>query len=127
MLDRYSQTTCVISAAQGAHTATVTGGSVDTAGYDSATVYLLPGVITDGTHLPKVQESVDNSTWTDVAATDLMGTPFSNLASNVNQKMGYVGIKRYLRIVSTVAGATTGGIYAGIIILGMSKKLPQVA
>lgn len=127
MIDRYSQTTCVLSVAQGAHTATATGGSVDTAGYDAATIYLLPGVITDGTHTPKVQESTDNSTWTDVAATDLMGNALANLASNVNQKVGYVGIKRYLRIVTTVGGATTGGIYVGLIILSMSKKLPQVA
>ena len=129
MIDGQSNITLAPSVGQGAHTATVNGTSVDTAGYDSATAYVLPGTWTDGSHTPKLQDSPDNATWTDVAAAQLIGafTAISSAPTAVNQKVGYVGSNRYLRAVSTVAGATTGAVYAIPIILGRGRKLPQSA
>lgn len=111
------------SLAPAARTATVNGTGVDLANRDAATVVFQVGTITDGTHTPKVQESADNSSFTDVAAADLVGT-LAALASNVNQKVGYIGTKQYIRAVSTVAGASTGGVYGAIVIRGASKKKP---
>lgn len=102
-----------------ARTATANGSGVDLRGYDAALVMMVVGTITDGTHTPKLQESSDNSTFTDVAASDLVGS-FSNLASNTPQRVGYIGSKRYVRVVVTVSGATTGGVYGAVIVRGMA-------
>jgi len=129
MIDGASQITLAPSVGQGAHTATVNGASVDTAGYDSATAYVYPGTWTDGAHTPKLQDSPDNATWTDVAAAQLIGafSAITSAGTAVNQKVGYVGANRYLRAVVTVAGATTGAVYTVPIILGRGRKLPQAA
>ena len=111
------------SLAPAARIATANGSGVDLASFASATVAFSVGTITDGTHTPKVQESDDNSTFTDVAAADLIGT-LAALASNVNQRVGYRGTKRYIRAVTTIAGATTGGVYAGVVIRGDARKQP---
>lgn len=113
----------VNSLAPAARTATANGTGVDLANFASANVVFSVGTITDGTHTPSVQESDDNSTFTAVAAADLIGT-LANLASNTNQRVGYRGTKRYVRAVSTVAGATTGGVYAGVVVRGDARKQP---
>jgi len=111
------------SLAPAARTATGTGTGVDLQGYNGAVVFFHVGTITDGTHTPKLQESADNSTFTDVAAADLEGT-LAALATSVNQEAGYKGTKRYVRAVSTVSGATTGGVYAASIVRGHAVKQP---
>ncbi len=111
------------SLAPQARTATANGASVDLGGYLSAMVVLLVGVITDGTHTPKLQESDDNSSFADVAAADLEGT-FANLASSTQQIVGYKGKKRFVRPVVTVAGATTGGIYGAAMLRGGAQQEP---
>ncbi|MEZ5101171.1 MAG: hypothetical protein R3C15_15495 [Thermoleophilia bacterium] len=107
----------VQSLAAAARTATANGSSADLATYESAAVILNVGTITDGTHTPKLQESDDNSAWSDVAAADLQGA-FAALASTTQQEVGYIGRKRYVRVVVTVAGATTGGVYGATIVRG---------
>lgn len=111
------------SLAPAARTASANGSGVDLANFASATVAFVVGTITDGTHTPSVEESDDDSTFTAVAAADLIGT-LAALASNTNQRVGYRGSKRYLRAVSTVAGATTGGVYAAVVIRGDGRKQP---
>ncbi len=106
-----------------ARTATANGTGVDLTGFASAEIAFVVGTITDGTHTPSVQESDDNSTYTNVAAADLIGT-LAALATGVNQRVGYRGIKRYVRAVSTVAGATTGGVYAAVVVRGDARKQP---
>ena len=96
---------------------------MDLQGFDGGVVVFAVGTITDGTHTPKVQESDDDSTYTDVAAADLEGT-LAALASDVNQRVGYKGNKRYIRDVSTVGGASTGGVYAGVVVRGLPHRAP---
>jgi hypothetical protein len=105
----------VASLAPQARTATANGASCDMAGFRSALVVVDVGTITDGAHTPKLQESDDNSTWSDVAAGDLEGT-FANLATATNQIVGYKGRKRFIRAVMTVAGAATGGVYGVVLV-----------
>lgn len=105
-----------------AYTATTNGAGVDVSNYGEVEILIAPGTRTDGTHTPKVQESPDNSTWADVAAADLVGTALAAIASNTVQRVGYIGSKRYLRVVTTVAGATTGAIYGGVIARGGARK-----
>lgn len=109
--------------APASHTATLNGTGVDLSNFDSNMVVFQVGTIADGTHTPKIQESDDNSTFTDVAAEDLIGT-LSDLASNTNQRIGYVGIKRYVRAVVTVSGATSGGVYGATVVRGHARKKP---
>ena len=106
-----------------ARTASANGTGVDLQNNDGAVCYFNVGTITDGTHTPKLQDSPDNSTFTDVVAAQLQGT-FANLASNTNQEIGYVGVQRYVRAVITVSGATTGGVYAATIVRGAGRKQP---
>lgn len=123
MKDLKSKIDAVTSIAPAAITTTVTGAGVNILGYESALVLITPGTITDGTHTPKLQESDDDSTYTDVAAADLHGA-FAAISSDTPQKVGYKGIKRYLRVVSTVAGASTGGVYSAHIVRGNAHLQP---
>lgn len=107
----------------GNRNASVNGTGSDLKGFEGAVAVFQPGTITDGTHTPKVQESDDNSSFTDVAAADQLGT-LAALAANTVQRVGYIGSKRYIRAVVTVAGATTGGQYSAAIIKGVSASRP---
>lgn len=123
MLDLKNRIEQKNSLAPAARTATANGTGVDLANREGAVVAFHSGTITDGTHTPKVQESDDNSTFSDVGAADQIGT-LANIASNAIQEVGYIGTKRYIRAVVTVSGATTGGVYSAVAILGGAKKQP---
>lgn len=113
----------VNSIAPAAHAASVNGAGVDIKGFDGVVVSFVVGAITDGAHTPTVEESDDNATFTAVAAADLEGA-LAALVANTNQRVGYKGGKRYLRAVSTVAGATAGGVYAATVIRGIAHMRP---
>lgn len=113
------------SLAPATRTTTANGTGIDLAGYDRAAVVFTVGTITDGTHTVKVQESDDNSTFTDVAAANLSGS-VGALSSNTNLELGYLGTKRYIRAVTTITGSpSTGGAYAAVVIRAGAKTLPQ--
>jgi len=108
---------------------TQTSAAIDLAGYNGAVVMLSAGLVTDGTFTPKIQES-DTTTsgdFTDVVAADQLGTFVaidSTHASNV-QTVGYLGVKRYIRVVATVSGSpATGGAIAATVIRGYARDLP---
>lgn len=121
--DIHNQLGFATSLGPAARTATANGTGVDLSGYRAAAVFFHVGTITDGTHTPKIQESDDNSSFTDVAAADQSGT-LAALASNVNQEVAYLGTKRYIRAVSTVSGATTGGVYTALVVRGAPLTTP---
>jgi major membrane immunogen (membrane-anchored lipoprotein) len=123
MKDLQSKIGVVISIIAAAITATANGAGIDLQGFNSCAFLFSAGAITDGTHTPKLQESDDNSAWTDVAAADQVGT-LAAITSNSQQKVGYKGNKRYVRAVVTVAGATTGGIYSAIALRGDADISP---
>ncbi len=112
------------SLAPAARTATANGTGVDVSGFDSVMVSYVVGAITDGTHTPKIQDSDDNSTYADVAAGDLIGS-LSVLAANTNQRVGYRGLKKWVRAVTTITGGpATGGVYAAAVIVQNPRKGP---
>lgn len=119
MLTSIRARTSVVSAVApaGNRTTSVNGSSVDTNGYGHVTFVLHPAAITDGTFTPKLQDSPDASTWTDVDATYQDGT-FAVLASNTLQRVAYIGAQRYVRLVVTASGSpSTGGIYSACAVL----------
>lgn len=110
---------------QAARTTSANGTGVDLSGFRAAAVFFMVGAITDGTHTPKLQESDDNSSFSDVAAADQDGT-LAALTANTNQKVSYKGRKRYIRAVVTVTGSpSTGGFYTATVIRGGARSLPQ--
>lgn len=123
MRDLKSRMGAAASVAPAARTATVNGTGVDLANTDAALVIIQAGTITDGTHTPKLQESADNAAWNDVAATDQIGA-LAAITANSVQRASYIGTKRYLRVVVTVAGATTGGLYSAVVLTGGVRVLP---
>lgn len=117
-----------------ASTATRNGADVDLSGFEAVVFNLLSGTITDGTHTPKLQEADDNGsgapgTYADVAAASLIGS-FSAITTGAGnggsavQEVGYIGGKRWVRIVMTVSGATTGGVYGATAVYGKARNLP---
>lgn len=121
--DLKSNIDIVASLAPAARTATASGTGVDLRGYESAVVTFVPGTVTDGVHTPSVEESDDDSAFSAVAANDLLGS-LAALASNVIQRVGYRGGKRYIRANITVTGATTGAVDAALVIRGNAVQLP---
>jgi hypothetical protein len=108
-------------------TATVTGSSVDLRGYNSAMVCAYFGVITDGTWTASVEESDNDSTFTAVAAGDLIGS-FTTAGSSTDetiQKVGYRGDARYIRVVVTeTTASSTGAEFAAFVVKGHPNQAP---
>lgn len=105
-----------------AYTTAQTGAGVDLSGYGSAMAILSSGALTDGTHTPKLQESNDDSTYTDVGTDDLEGT-FAALSANSVARVGYKGAMRYIRVYVTSSGST-GCIYGASIARGNPAVRP---
>ena len=113
-----------------ATTASQNGTGIDLANLDGAAVFFVFGAWTDGTHTPKLQESDDNSSFSDVAATDQIGTltaVSSTAGQNKNQKAVYIGKKRYIRPVITCSGTTTGCVEGAYVVTAHQRKLPAGA
>lgn len=101
-----------------ARTAAATGSAIDryqNGGYNGLCLEINPGTWTDGTHNFIIEESADNSTWTTVAAADLLGassfTSITSSGSAVIQRIDYIGRLRYVRVRTTTSGTTTGAVY----------------
>jgi len=97
--------------------ATATDTGVDLQGFNSALVIVATGAIAaSGDFTTKLQESdVEGSGYTDVAATDLLGSFPASLEASSVAKVGYVGAKRYIRTVTTKNSGTS--IAAAIVIV----------
>lgn len=134
-----------------AWTSTFNSPGVDLANYNGATMYILAGTWTDGTHTITLQESSDNSSFADVAAADLVSwqatsttsatplkatdasslptgniqpTAITSAATMINWRVGYIGAKRYIRAKATLSGITSGATYDIVIQAGHARVLP---
>jgi hypothetical protein len=102
---------------------------VDLRGYDAAMIVVAFGAYTDGTHTPSVQHSADNSSYTAVSASELDGalSPVSSAGgANSVQSVGYLGSQRYVRVVMTVSGASSGALSTAQVIAGEPRCAPTV-
>lgn len=123
MYDLRNNIDAVTSAVPVVRNATVNGTGVDLGDFNAAVVIFQAGAITDGTHVPSVQESVDNSVWTNTAAADLEGA-LANITTNSIQRIGYKGTRRFIRAVVTVTPGATGGVYGAIVLRSAGRHLP---
>lgn len=103
--------------------ATTTGAGVDLLGANSAALIISTGAIVgSAVMVPKLQDSDDNSTFTDVAAADLVGSLPAQLAAASIVKVGYIGTKRYVRAVLTLSSGTSIAASATVIKGGLNKR-----
>ncbi len=109
---------------------TATGSTVDLRGYDGAAIIVTFGAYTDGTHTPSVNQSSDGVTWvpcvygTDLDATTNLAAVSSSAGANTTQQIGYIGSLRYLQVVITTTGATTGALSTASVIAGYPRNAP---
>jgi hypothetical protein len=116
MRDLTSNIAVVTAIAPAVLTATNTPPGFDLLGFNTVAVVISTGAIAGaGNFTPKLQESDDNATFTDVAAADLIGTLPATLAAASTYKAGYKGFKRYIRPVLTLNSGTS--IAAGVLLV----------
>lgn len=102
----------------------------DRRGYDSVMLSMITGTLSDAdaTFTVLIEDSDDNSTYAAVADEYLNGTEalagFTFADDGEPRKVGYCGIKRYVRATVTPAN-NTGNLYlAGLWVLGNPSRQP---
>lgn len=112
-----------------ARTATANGVSVDrvvNGGMQDAVLVVATGTITDGTHTITLEDSADDITFAAVPAAQLQGTLPAIVATD-DDKVFEVGIRstrQFLRVVTTVSGGVSGGVYGATIALASPRFSP---
>lgn len=107
---------------------TTQGVIIDTKGYESWTLFLHSGTITDGVYTPLIEHG-DDAALSDAAAVadaDLLpsGTgqeaaiAFVAADDNAIKKIGYTGVKRYIRLSVVSTDVTSGGTIGAKVVLG---------
>lgn len=125
--DLYNILSSKVAIPPGTKTAAVTGSGVDLAGYEGAQITVLVGTRTDSSFQMALYESDDNSTYSAVAAADIIGSqPLVSGASNTQYEFGYKGTKRYIRPDFTFkAGAASAGAAIGVLVTrGFARREP---
>ncbi len=132
MITIYNNTLAIIALTS----ATRTNGAVDGAAIDTnqfnnrfqdVAFVITTGTITDGSVAVTVEES--DSSGSGFAAVDssrVLGT-LPTIASTDDDTVKSFGVrptKRYVRIVATTTGATTGGVFSAVALLGNGSIRP---
>lgn len=125
--DLYSNIGVTVSVVPAVLTATTTGTGVDLAGFESAAVVINTGAIAgSGVFNVTLEESdASGSGYTAVAASKVQGTLPTPLAASTVYKLGYLGAKRYIRPVLTLASGTS--IAAGAVVIKGNARSKPVA
>ncbi|MEU8316698.1 MULTISPECIES: hypothetical protein [Actinomycetes] len=84
------------------------------------------GTMTDGSVAVTMEDSPDNTTWTTVDTAFVQGSlPTIALANDDRVfEVGYTGPQRYVRIVATTSGATSGGTFGATCVLTGARRRP---
>lgn len=105
------------------------GSLIDLQGFGGALVVVQSGTITDGTFTFELRHgnASDGSDLAAVPDEDLLGTEpvFGATDDNKVVQFGYIGTKRYIKLVATVSGSpSTGGTLGAIVIKGFPRHAP---
>jgi hypothetical protein len=111
---------------------TVNGAAVDLGqgsggGTYEASVVIVAGTITDGSHAVAIEDSDDGSTgWAAIPAGQLQGSPPTVVAANDDTQfeIGIAQCKRHVRVSITTTGATSGGAIAAAVLVGHRRSSP---
>jgi len=106
---------------------------LDTANFADNELVLLAGSLADAdaTFTVLLEEGANSalSDNTAVADVDMLGTEalasFTFAADNATRKLGYIGMKRYIRATVTPAANTGGAFLAGVWAQGGARVSPQ--
>jgi hypothetical protein len=129
-MDMYNVNSPSSSIRAQAVTATLNGTGVDLQGFEGALVLLDLGLFggTTPTATIKIQESDDNTTFTDVAAADLLGGVLPAIDTTNDEttyERGYIGRKRYIRVaVTAIAGTSPSLPTSAVVVRGGPRKQP---
>lgn len=95
------------------------GTAIDLQGSEGALIVVECGALTDGVHTPSLEESdASGSGFAAVAAADRIGSLVACTANGV-QAIGYIGSKRYVRVVMTITGSpATGALTSAVVLEG---------
>lgn len=106
--------------------ATIKGNAIDTAGFNSVAIIVNSGAIASaGDFTAKLQHShtTTDGDFVDVTAIDQTGAYPASLAADSAVKAGYIGNRRYVRVVLTKNSGTS--IAAGAVaVLGHAADRP---
>lgn len=105
------------------------GATVDMQGYESVMFAVQVGPYTDGDYEVVVEEAADDGTgspdtWSAVDDADLHGTE-STLSQAEAFKIGYRGIKRFVRIKITSTNVSTGAYLSALAVQGNARRKPD--
>lgn len=118
--DLYTMTSPSVTLPAAAYSAATTDGTtVDRKFNESAIVVISIGAWTDGTHTFTLEESDDDVTYTEVAASQIQGTlPTISDATTDDSAVhvGYLGSARYIRLSTAADTATTGAIFSAVVV-----------
>lgn len=103
-----------------------TGSAFDLGEYASAIVVITAGAYVDTTFTFSLTEcDTAAGTYTDVASTDIVGTPISVATDSAAAQVGiieYIGNKRYIKVVATKGGTASTGSIIGANVIGGFKR-----
>ncbi|CCB65387.1 hypothetical protein [Hyphomicrobium sp. MC1] len=117
--DTYHESAVAASLAPQVFTATTNGSGISVLGFKSALLIVNTGAIAgDGDFTASVQESDDDSAYTDVAATDLLGTLPETLDGSASYRVGYIGKRKFARAVITKNSGTSIAANASFVLQG---------
>lgn len=108
MRDIYSNIKTIQALAPAVQAATINGATIDTLGSKSLAFVVNTGAIAgSGVYALTLEESDNASDWTAVAADATQGTLPASMAADTVYRVGYLGFKRYARIVVTKTSGTS--------------------
>lgn len=126
--DSYSNFAAALALSPAVQAATIKGNAVDLAGFATALLVINTGAIAGaGDYAAKLQHS-DTTTdgdFTDVAAADRLGALPATLEADKSYRQGYIGKKRFIRVVMTKNGGTS--IAAGAVVIKGTPAMAPVA
>lgn len=104
----------------------ISGASGTAEWHESALVVVSTGTITDGSHAVTVEHSDNGTDWTTATGADIQGTAPTVVAADDDKvfEIGYVGVKRYVRATVVTSGATSGGLFGAVVVLGFPSRAP---
>jgi hypothetical protein len=112
-----------------ARTTTASGTGVDLSGYESATVVVQAGAWTDGQMAHAIYESDDDDTYTAADAADVVGTLATVSGAGSDEQVsvvGYVGDKRYIKVVQTITGSPSTGLVSSAVVIRGHARYTEV-
>ena len=125
--DMNSNLGAITSLAPAVRTADADGAGVDLLGCDSATIIVNVGAVTgtvNATSAVVLEESDDNSVFTDVADADILGTEPTSYAAATAYQFGYIGSKRYVR-ATHVKGGENNATTSAVVVKGNLHTAPS--